>query len=211
MDKQTADKKIFEYRDKIFGFALDKVKNIDQAQELASDIIYEVYRSFLKPAEIANLDGYVYRISRNVWAKYVHNLETGRQFEDISTMEIAAPAQDDDDDERMKLILRREIGYLSQRQRVIIYMFYYDKLSVNEIARRLEISAGTVKWHLSDAREKLKEGIDMNIEKDLEINPIYFKDMGHCGYTGSKGDTADYFDSSIRMNIAWACYHEPKT
>ena len=32
MDKATADKKIFEYRDRIFGFALDKVRNIDQAQ-----------------------------------------------------------------------------------------------------------------------------------------------------------------------------------
>ena len=211
MDKATADKKIFEYRDKIFGFALDQVKNIDQAQELASDIIYEVYRSFLKPVDIANIDGYVYRISRNVWAKYVHNLETGRQFEDISTMEIAASEQSDDDDERIKQILRREIGYLSRRQRVIIYMFYYDKISVNEIAKRLEISAGTVKWHLSDAREKLREGIDMNIEKDLQINPIYFAEVGHSGYTGSKGDTSDIFDSSIRMNIAWACYHEPRT
>ena len=35
MDKQTADKKIYEYRDKIFGFAMDKMRNIDQAQELA--------------------------------------------------------------------------------------------------------------------------------------------------------------------------------
>ncbi len=210
MDKATADKKIFEYRDRIFGFALDKVRNIDQAQELASDIIYEVYRSFLRPAHIANPDGYVYRISRNVWAKFVHNLETGRQFEDISTMEIAAPEHDDEDD-RMREILRREIGCLSDRQRIIIYMFYYDKLPVNEIAKRLEISAGTVKWHLSDAREKLKEGIDMNTEKDLQINPVYFTEMGHSGYTGSKGDTADVFDSCIRMNIAWACYHQPCT
>lgn len=211
MDKQTADKKIFEYRDKIFGFALDKVRNIDLAGELASDIIYEVYRSFLKPAEIANLDGYVYRIARNVWAKYVHNLETGRQFEDISTMEIAAPEPQNDEEDEMLQLLRREIGFLSQRQRIIIYMFYYDKLPVNEIAVRLGISVGTVKWHLSDAREKLKEGIEMNIEKNLEINPIYFTEMGHSGYTGSKGDTADFFDSAIRMNIAWACYHEPKT
>ncbi|MCR5480570.1 MAG: RNA polymerase sigma factor [Ruminococcus sp.] len=211
MDKKTADKKIFEYRDRIFGFALDKVRNTDQAQELASDILFEVYRSFLKHEDIANLDGYVYRIARNVWAKFVHKLETGRQFEDISNMEIAAPEDNSKEELEMQQLLRREIGYLSQRQRTVIYMHYYDKLTVAEIAKRLEISEGTVKWHLSDARTKLKEGIEMNIEKNLEINPICFTDMGHNGYTGSKGDTADIFDSAIKMNIAWACYHEPKT
>ncbi|MBR4346779.1 MAG: sigma-70 family RNA polymerase sigma factor [Oscillospiraceae bacterium] len=211
MDKNTVDKTIFEYRDRIFGFALDKLRNIDQAQELASDIVCEVYQTFLKPGDIANIDGYVYRIARNVWAKFVHKLETGRQFEDISNMEIAAPEDNSEDELEMQKLLRREIGYLSQRQRAIIYMHYYSRLSVAEIAKRLEISVGTVKWHLSDAREKLKEGIEMNIDKNLEINPIYFTDMGHSGYTGSKGDTADIFDSVIKMNIAWACYHEPKT
>ncbi len=210
MDKKTADKKIFEYRDRIFGFALDKIRNIDMAQELASDIIYEVYRAFLRPCEITNPDGYVYRIAANVWAKYVHKLETGRHFDDINDMEIAAPEDNSQDEQEMQQLLRREIGFLSDRQRNIIYMHYYDKLPVAEIARRLGISAGTVKWHLSDARDKLKEGIEMNIDKNLEINPIYFKDMGHSGYTGSKGDTADIFDSAIKMNIAWACYHEPK-
>lgn len=211
MDKKTADKKIFEYRDRIFGFALDKLRNIDQAQELASDIMFEVYRAFLKHEDIVNIDGYVYRISKNVWAKFVHKLETGRQFEDISNMELAAPDDDNEDELEMQRLLRREIGYLTERQRTVIYLHYYDKLSVAEIAKRLEISAGTVKWHLSDAREKLKEGIEMNTDKNLEINPIYFTDMGHSGYTGSKGDTADMFDSAIKMNIAWACYHEPKT
>ena len=211
MDKKTADKKIFEYRDRIFGFALERQRNIDQAQELASDIMYEVYRAFLKPGDIANPDGYVYRISRNVWSKFVHKLETGRRFEDISNMELASPDENNDDELEMQALLRREIGYLSQRQRAVIYMHYYDKLPVAGIAQKLGISAGTVKWHLSDAREKLKEGIEMNITKDLEINPIYFTNMGHSGYVGSKGDTADMFDSVIKMNIAWACYHEPKT
>ena len=211
MDKKTADNKIFEYRDRIFGFALEKVRNIDMAQELASDILFEVYRSFLKHENIVNLDGYVYRVARNVWARFVHKLETGRQFEDISNMEIAVPEDNSEEELAMQQLLRREIGYLSQRQRTVIYMHYYDKLTVADIAKRLGISAGTVKWHLSDARVKLKEGIKMNIEKNLDINPIYFTDMGHSGYTGSKGDTADIFDSALKMNIAWACYNEPKT
>ena len=52
MNKQDADKCIFEYLDKIFGFSLDKMKSIEQAQELASDIVYQVYLSFLKKDDI---------------------------------------------------------------------------------------------------------------------------------------------------------------
>lgn len=212
MEKRIADKCIFEYRDRIFGFALDKTRNIDQARELASDIIYEVYRSFLRKDDIVNLDGYVYRIARNVWAQYAARLINGRCFDSIYDMEIAAPEDNSGEDYEMAEQLRREIGYLSDRQRLVIYLHYYDDLSVSDIAKRLNISQGTVKWHLSDARTKLKEGIDMNInEQNLELNPIRFINMGHSGTPGSTGDTNDMFDSRLKQNIAWACYWQPKT
>ena len=211
MDKTSADKYIYEYRDRIFGFALGKTRNIDQAEELASDIVYEVYRAFLAKNDITNIDGYVYRIARNVWSKFVQRLEQGRNTENADNITIPCYDEHDKDEPDTVAALRKEISYLSDRQRLVIYMHYYDGLTVAVIASRLSISQGTVKWHLSDARTKLKAGITMNIEKDLEINPIRFGDMGHGGYPGTNGDTADFFHSRLRMNIAWACYHEPKT
>lgn len=212
MDKQTADKKIYEYRDRIFGFAMEKTRNVDQADELASDIICEVYRSFLQSGDIVNVDGYVYRIARNVWAKYVRRLTENRSFEDIDNVVIPYYDKHEDEDTEAIEALRREIGYLSDRQRQIVYMHYYRELSVNEIAKRLDISAGTVKWHLSDARTKLKEGITMTInEQNLELAPIKFDSMGHCGRSGSTGDTNDMFDTRLKQNIAFSCYWQPKT
>lgn len=212
MDKQTADKKIYEYRDRIFGFAMEKTRNVDQADELASDIICEVYRSFLRGGKIVNLDGYVYRIARNIWAKYVRRLTENRSFEDIDNVVIPYYDKREDDISEEIAALRREIGYLSDRQRQIVYMHYYRELSVSEIAKRLNISAGTVKWHLSDARTKLKEGITMTInDRNLEINPIKFTNMGHGGHPGSTGDTMDMFDTRLKQNIAYACYWQPGT
>lgn len=212
MDKQTADKKIYEYRDRIFGFAMEKTRNVDQADELASDIICEVYRSFLRGGDIVNVDGYVYRIARNVWAKYVRRLTENRSFEDIDNVVIPYYDKREDEDTETIEALRREIGYLSDRQRLIVYMHYYAELPVGEIAKRLNISAGTVKWHLSDARTKLKEGITMTInEQNLKLNPVKFPDMGHSGTPGSTGDTMDMFDTRLKQNIAFACYWQPKT
>lgn len=212
MDKQTADKKIYEYRDKIFGFAMEKTRNVDKADELASDIICEVYRSFLRADNIVNVDGYVYRIARNVWAKYVRRLTESRDFEDIDNVVIPYYYKRDDDNSEEIEALRREIGYLSDRQRQVVYMHYYRELSVNEIAKRLNISSGTVKWHLSDARTKLKEGITMTInEQNLGLSPVKFTNMGHCGHPGSTGDTNDMFDTRLKQNIAYSCYWQPKT
>ena len=212
MNKHTADKSIYEYRDKIFGFAMEKTRNVDQADELASDIICEVYRSFLRTDNIVNLDGYVYRIARNVWAKYVRGLAESRSFENIDNVVIPYYDKREDEDAEAIEALRREIGYLSDRQRQIVYMHYYRGLSVSEIAERLDISPGTVKWHLSDARTKLKEGITMTInEQNLELAPIKFDSMGHCGHPGSTGDTNDMFDTRLKQNIAFSCYWQPKT
>lgn len=214
MKKEQADKLILQYQKKIFGFALERLQEIARAEELASDIICEVYISFLKKDDIVNVDGYVYRIARNVYANYVRKLVEGRGFEDIHQLEL--PYYDKDfeemENEEMLIQLRREIGFLSERQRTILYLHYYDKKSVAEIAHKLNISQGTVKWHLSDARSTLKEELLMEREKDtLAVNPIRFDSMGHNGYAGSRGDTKDIFDTQLKQNIAYACYYTSLT
>ena len=214
MNKQQADRLILQYQKKIFGFALEKMKEISQAEELASDIICEVYISLLKKDDIINVDGYVYRIARNVYANHVRRLVEGKSFDDIN--EVLLPYYDKgfeqlENQETLKQ-LQREISFLSERQRTILYLHYYDKKSVAEIAQKLNISQGTVKWHLSDARSTLKEELMMERAEDtLAVNPIYFLSMGHDGNPGQKGDTQDIFDTQLKQNIAFACYYTPLT
>ena len=58
MKKKDADKKILQYKQKIYGFALSKTRDYEQAQELAQEIICEVYISLLNSENIVNYDGY---------------------------------------------------------------------------------------------------------------------------------------------------------
>jgi RNA polymerase sigma-70 factor (ECF subfamily) len=52
--------------------------------------------------------------------------------------------------------IRALLDELPTRQREVAALFYVNDCSVDEIARRLELSVGTVKSQLSDARERLR-------------------------------------------------------
>lgn len=213
MDKVQADRLILQYQTRIFGFAMSKLRSYTEAEELAADIVSEVYRSFLAAEQITNPDGYVYRIACNVYARHI------RQLTHVSTVDISdmvLPCHDDTQEhlEQNETIqqLRREIGFLSDRQRTIVYLHYYKKKTAAEIAATLGISPGTVKWHLSDARTTLKEDLVMTQQTtDLTVNPIRFTSTGHNGSAGTTGDTQDMFDTRLKQNIAWCCYFTPHT
>ena len=71
MDKQKADKIISEYLQKIYGFSVKKAFSYDEAEDLCSDIVTEVYTSLLRSDDIANIEGYIWRISEYTYSKYV--------------------------------------------------------------------------------------------------------------------------------------------
>jgi RNA polymerase sigma factor (sigma-70 family) len=218
MDKSYADKIAAEYMEKIFGFALSKTMNTDKAEELASRIIFDVYTSLLKNKEVHNISGYIYRVSCNVYARFVDEEVRGRY---ISLDEVSFPILCENDftldfeKHEDYIRLRREVSYLGRIQREIVVLHYFQRLKQNEIAERLNIPLGTVKWHLHDARNQIKtkltEGSKMREKINLGMKPVELN-VGMSGRTSPDGKGPhNYFTKLISQNIAYAAYHEPKT
>lgn len=231
MDKHNADRILTEYIQKIYGFALSKTGDSYEAEELASDITYEVYLSLLRDGEIYNVNSYIWRISSYVFARWAEKKRRERERGGVSVDEVMEQTAktgakmplaliDTEDAERAERAahedslkrLRREIAYLGETQRRIVVAHYYSGQAVKEIAEDLDIPVGTVKWHLYDARKTIKEGMNMERNKGtLGINPIQFCSMGHSGRPGSTGDTSNHLNTVLAQNIAYAAYWEPKT
>jgi len=218
MKKNDVDGIILTFTQKIYGFALSKTREINEAEELASEIVWEVYNSLLLVEKPANMEGYIYRIASNIFAKYVIKRKKLQKNTSIENFEI--PVMDKEyspDDEKELEKLKKEIGFLSERQRTIIYMHYYEEKKVWEIAEKLGISESNVKWHLSDARTTLKEAIVMeNPELELQrenlvVNPIKFCEVGQSGTASFEQGTKSFFGTRIKENIAWICYKNPCT
>jgi len=64
--------------------------------------------------------------------------------------------------ERQELVaaMRKAIARLSPSQRAAVVARYYTDLSTAEVAGRLNCAPGTVRWHLSQARARLRTMLD---------------------------------------------------
>lgn len=162
----SAEKFAKEYLGKVFYFCLKKTGNDDDAEELSSDIAFEVISSLSRGASPENFDAWVWTIARRRWAKfaarkYYKNPEQVdiRDYDDI----LAA----DDDVERDVILsddiasLRRELAFIRSDYRKILVSHYVDEMSVSEISKKYDIPVGTVKTRLQNSRKILKEGMNM--------------------------------------------------
>lgn len=212
MDKQIADQIITKYIQKIYGFAMKKAFSYDEAEDLCADIIQEVYSSLIKSENILNLDGYIWRISEHTYAKYV---ASKKKLKYVSIHEMDIPyketfAFDNCEDDIYRL--RREIAYLTEKRREIVYLFYYNNCSVSYISKKLELPEGTVKWHLNKARNKLKEKFFMERKiGKLGIAPITAVNFGHHGNPGTNEGPEFYLSNKLNLNITYSVYDTPKT
>lgn len=208
MDKKFADTMIAQFQNKFFGFALSKCNNLVEAEELASRISCEAYITLRTVEDVYNWEGYLYKIASNVYAHYVDE-QVKSKTDDINKMEVASEEDFSADfikKEELEL-LKREVAWLSKRHREIVLLHYYHNKKLAEIAEILDLPEGTVKWHLSDAKKMLKEGMKkVRIEGNLRLEPIELIHMGNVGSPGPRGDTSSFLNSKLRQNIAYAAY-----
>ena len=212
MNKQQADELIVQYLPKIYGFAMKKSFSYQEAEELSSDIVAEVYLSMLSAKEIVNIDGYVWRISEHVYSRFVSSKKK-REGISIDGMDFSDDTSvwDDEVDSELDL-LRREIAFLTQTRRKIVYSFYYENKTISTITEEMGIPEGTVKWHLNKARNDLKEGFIMERKiGKLGIKPIEATGFGHGGNPGSNNGPEYYLGNKLNLNIVYSVYHSPKT
>ncbi len=213
MNKQKADEIVTEYLPKIYGFSVKKAFTYDEAEELSAMIVEEVYTSLLKMDEIYNIDGYIRRISKHVYSKYVSSV---KRHEGVSIDGMAIPYEQDftlpEEVEDEILRLRREIAFLTKTRREIVYSFYFENKKITEIASNLRIPEGTVKWHLNRARNEMKEGFTMERKVGkLGLNPVKATGFGHNGHTGSNDGPEYYLKDKIDLNIVYSVYFTPRT
>ncbi len=215
MNRQDAEKIITEYLKPIFGFALKRCKNVQDAEDLSQNIVLKAFRALLAKDDIVDKGKFIWTIAHNSLSNYYRDAAKstiGVSIDEVAEF-IADPDSIFDDDDNAYAIrkLQSEIAYLSKLQRKIVIAYYFENRKQADIAKNLNIPLGTVKWHLFEAKKELKRGMDtMRKTSELKFNPIKFTMVGINGSIGTKS-TDEFFRSALSQNICYCVRNEAKT
>ena len=215
MNRQNAERITTEYLKPIFGFALKRCRNTQDAEDLTQEIVFRAFRALQSRDDIADAEKFIWAIAHNALSNYYR--DTAKSMIGVSLEEIAEkipdPASEMDAGEDTEAVFRlqREIAYLSKLQRRIVIAYYFENRKQAEIAQELSIPLGTVKWHLFEAKKELKRGMDtMRNPSELKFNPIRFFSYGISGRTGTKSPE-EFFRTALPQNICYCVRDRYKT
>lgn len=163
--KEAFDLLYERYKNSIIRTAYLIVGNRADSEDIAQETFVKCYLHCRELKDLTLFKSWLYQImTRTAW-QYGRKQNCQRPDENI--MEIADWGYEKDalskilQSEQEKL-LRREIEKLDIKHRTVIIYFYYEELSVKEIARICNCLEGTVKSRLFHARKQLKQSLVKN-------------------------------------------------
>ena len=176
---QKDDQRAFEAlynltKDSSYFVAFSITKNENDALDIMQDSYLKAFNSIGQLNHPDAFESWLNRIVANTAKNYIAKKKP-MLFEDIGTLSNEAfdetelnrdylPEQSADSKETSRLLMEI-IDKLSEEKRLCILMYYYQEMSVGEIAEALQLPVSTVKYKLLAARADIKKEVE-KLEKD---------------------------------------------
>jgi len=143
------------------------VSSADDAEDAVQDAFIAAWLKIASLREPAKFGAWVCRIAVNRAKKCAVHAPDLVSFEEICEIlgEDGFPASEDDS-------VRMTVGALPEPFAGTLALHYFDGYSVKEIAAMTEVPEGTVKWRLSEGRNKLRKEYGMNRENNINTEIV---------------------------------------
>jgi len=173
-DKSAFGQLIERYQQMVKRIALGMIANEDIARELAQEAILQAYLSLDHLRDNTRFKSWLYGITLNICKSYIREQKTdpyslealmgGMRCDviDLSTCSInrhstvTLDPQEAAEQRELHHLVLNAVQTLSPKERAATLLFYYEQLSLQEIAAILEISVVAVKGRLHRARKQLR-------------------------------------------------------
>ena len=136
-------------------------------KDLADDLYQQTFLTVIEKDDMdtgMNPKSYLLSIAANLHSNRRRKLLwRSRIAETVSLDDDLEAASDDETAEDMAIekeqrdAVRREVMLLPEKLRTVVIMFYMEDMPISEIAKAVNVSEGTVKSRLFNAKKKLKE------------------------------------------------------
>jgi RNA polymerase sigma-70 factor (ECF subfamily) len=151
------------HQDLAYGLALRILRSAEDAREVAQESFVRAWLALPRFRGESSFATWLHRIvaRRALDRAAVLKRRRARETPVEEAAEIAAPhgasAEEAARARRMEALVRER---LSDAQRVVVTLFYWEGRSVEQVAETLGMPTGTVKTHLHRARAALREAIE---------------------------------------------------
>lgn len=163
------------YKNMVFSLAYKMTKNKEEAEEVSQDTFIKAFKNLSNFKGDSKFSTWLYRIcyhttldaiKKNKKNNYTFEINevTYNQIQSVETI-----LQGIERKER-SVIMDKCLMKLPDEERSILWMFYYDELSLKEIIEVTNLSEANLKVKLHRARKKLLTIVEKNIEPEMIEN-----------------------------------------
>ncbi|MGX1193467.1 sigma-70 family RNA polymerase sigma factor [Metabacillus sp. SLBN-84] len=156
------DEIMHEYGTEILKLVYTYVRNQQTAEDLTQDIFVKCYRSLHTYNGKSKLRTWLWRIAINKCKDYLkswdykHITPSNDHWTDAPSSEETeyAVIKKEEESELFSAVMNLPVNY-----REVIYLYYFEELSIDEIARITSCAPGTVKTRMRRSKQLLKAGL----------------------------------------------------
>ncbi len=157
--KISCEQVVEEYGDMVYRIAISNAKNKEDAEDIFQEVFISLINNLNRIENEKHLKYWLIRTTINK-TKNLHLCFWKKRVRlDDGILDEAYIKSDDSFNDEINM-LRNEIQALSEKQKSVIYLYYYEGYSVKEVSEILKISEGTVKSRLNSARNSLKINLE---------------------------------------------------
>lgn len=176
-DPQALNELFNAYYNDVYYFALKTVKDSDLACDITQDTFVQIIKDLPSLQESAAFVSWMKQIAYHKCTGYfrkkkdviLEEAEDGSTLFDIVAEDRTEFIPDEALDQKdFRDTILAMIDTLSEEQRAALLLYYFDELSVSQIARIQNVSEGTVKSRLNYGRKSIKKAVE-DYEKKNDV------------------------------------------
>lgn len=160
MDKETFTRAVEQYQNSIYRLALHALGSGADAE----DVVQEVFLRLFRRAEAFESDEHLRRWLLRVGANLCRDVLKSPWRRRRSPLPESLPAPPFEREDQRELY--EAVMALEEKYRTVLYLFYYEDLSVKDIAGLLGLRVSAVTTRLSRGRERLKAALKEGWQDD---------------------------------------------
>ena len=144
------------------------LKSKEDAEEAFQDTFMKVYRSIDKYQDSSKFSSWVFKIAYNTGLDYI---KKSKRTDPLEEKEYKISGHENVEDDISKKELRNTllslVDNLSEEEGVIMTMYYFEEMSIKEMADITSLSETNIKTKLHRARKKIRAMISGNLEAEI--------------------------------------------